>query len=200
MSPDRISAETSSPLSSLAKGIWWFVLLRGLFAIIFGVLALIAPVAALVGVAIVFGAYAIVDGIAEIVQAVRGRKHDSRWGWLLFQGIVSALAGLVALIAPAVVGLVGGLFILWLIVVYAVVHGILGLVSLSGAHGTRGRVWGLVSAVITLVFGLILAVVVVLSPGASVLSLIWVVGIYAVFFGIMLVVAAITIRSSARSA
>lgn len=189
----------STTLSSLAKGVWWFVLLRGVFAIVFGILALIAPLATLVGIAIVFGAYAIVDGITEVVQAVRGRSHTPRWGWLVFQGIVSTLAGLVALITPAMAGLVGGLFVLWLIVVYAVVHGVLGIVALAGASGTPGRAWGLVSTIITLIFGIVLGVVVILSPGATVLSLIWVVGIYAIVFGIMLIVAAVKIRGALRS-
>jgi uncharacterized membrane protein HdeD (DUF308 family) len=188
------------PLASVAKGIWWMVLIRGIFAIIFGIIALIAPGAALTGVAIVFGVYALVDGIAEIVHSTRTRKTDSKWGWLLFQGIVSVLAGLVALIFPGLVGVIGGLFLLWTIVFYAIIHGVMGLASAAGVSDSKGRTWGIVSGILTIVFGVVLAILIFATPGATVLSLIWIVGIYAIIFGIMLVIAAVQVRRAVSSA
>jgi uncharacterized membrane protein HdeD (DUF308 family) len=187
------------PLASVAKGIWWMVLIRGILAIIFGIIALIAPGAALTGVAIVFGVYALIDGIAEIVHSTRTRKTDSKWGWLLFQGIVSVLAGLVALILPGLVGVIGGLFLLWTIVFYAIIHGVMGLASAAGASD-KGRTWGIISGILTILFGIVLAVLIFANPGATVLSLIWIVGIYAIVFGILLVVAAIRVRAAVSSA
>lgn len=195
-----MATDVDSPLESLGRGIWWAVLLRGILAIIFGIIALIAPAAALTGIVLVFGAYAFVDGIFEIVQAVRTRSTDSHWGWLLFQGIVSVLAGLAALILPGVAAFAGGLFTLWLIVVYALVHGVLGIVSVAGLDRSSGKGWAILSAIISIVFAILLGVMVIVSPAASVLSLIWVVGIYAVALGIALIVAAFRVRRLVRSA
>lgn len=192
--------ELRTELTSIAKGIWWLVLLRGIFAIIFGIIAIVAPAAALTGIAIVVGIYLLADGITEIVHAVQTRRSDRRWGWLLFQGIVSMLGGLAAIILPGVAGLVGGLVVLWTIVIYSLMHGILGIASAAGVGEAPGRGWAIVAGVVAIVFAVLLAIVILVNPGASVLSLIWVAGIYAIIFGIMLVVAAVKVRRHIRSA
>lgn len=193
------SAKLDESLASLAKGIWWWVLIRGILAVVFGVIALLAPGAALTGIAIVFGAYALVDGVMAIVHAIRVRNSLKAWGWLLVQGILSALAGLAALILPGLAGTVGGLVVLWTIVIYNVTHGFAGIRSAAGAEG-RAKTWGIVAGVLTILAGIVLGILTLVIPGATVLGLIWLVGIYAILFGIMLIVAAIQVRIAANGA
>ena len=195
-----MTASTSDPLATLAKGIWWLVLIRGILAIAFGVIALIAPGAALSAVAIVFGAYALVDGITVAMHGIRVRKTNPRWGWLIAEGVLTALAGLVALILPGLVGTFGGLVVLWTIVIWSIVGGIMGLRSAAGAESGRGKTWGIVGGILSLVFGVILAIAVILTPGVTLLSLIWTVGVYAILYGITLVVTAIYVRAAAGKA
>src|SRR5690606_32308192 len=147
-----MSDNLTGDLARIAKGIWWLVLLRGIFAIIFGIIAIVAPAAALTGIAIVVGIYLLADGITEIVHAVQTRRSDRRWGWLLFQGIVSMLGGLAAIILPGVAGLVGGLVVLWTIVIYSLMHGILGIASAAGVGEAPGRGWAIVAGVVAIVF------------------------------------------------
>jgi uncharacterized membrane protein HdeD (DUF308 family) len=194
------SATTTDPLVSFAKGMWWLVLLRGILAIVFGVVALLAPGAALTAIAIVYGAYAVVDGIAAIAHAVRVRSTNPRWGWLLAGGVASVLAGLVALVLPGLVGAFGGLVVLWTIVIWAVISGVMGLRSAAGASSGRAKTWGIVAGVLSLVFGVILAVAVIITPGATLLSLIWTAGVWAIIFGVVLVVTAIQVRAGATKA
>jgi uncharacterized membrane protein HdeD (DUF308 family) len=194
------ASATSVPLATLAKGIWWLVLIRGILAIGFGVIALIAPGAALTAVAIVVGAYALIDGITTVMHGIRVRKANPRWGWLVAEGILAAIAGLAALILPGLVGTFGGLVVLWTIVIWSIVSGIMGLRSAAGAESGRGRTWGIVAGILSLVFGVILAIAVIITPGATLLSLIWTVGIYAILFGITLIVTAIYVRSAAGKA
>ncbi len=194
------ASATSEPLATLAKGIWWLVLIRGILAIGFGVIALIAPGAALTAVAIVVGAYALIDGITTVMHGIRVRKANPRWGWLVAEGILAAIAGLAALILPGLVGTFGGLVVLWTIVIWSIVSGIMGLRSAAGAESGRGRTWGIVAGILSLVFGVILAIAVIITPGATLLSLIWTVGIYAILFGITLIVTAIYVRSAAGKA
>lgn len=196
------SATTADPLDSLnalGKGIWWWVLVRGILAIVFGIIAIIAPATALTAIAIVFGAYALVDGVMAAVHAVRVRNSFKAWGWLLAQGVISALAGLAALILPGIVGAFGGLFVLWTIVIWNVMHGFAGIRSAAGAPEGRGKTWGVVGGVLSIVFGIVLAVLVLLTPGATLIGLVWAVGIYAVVFGVTLVVAAIQVRIAVHS-
>ncbi len=191
--------ELRTELTSVAKRVWWLVLLRGIFAIAFGVIAVVAPAAALTGIAIVLGIYLLIDGITEVIHAVQSRKNAGRWGWLLFQGVISILGGLAAIILPGVAGLIGGLVVLWTIVVYTLLHGILGIASAAGVGGAPGRGWAIFAGIVAVVFAVLLAIIILLTPGASVLSLIWVVGIYAIIFGIMLIIAAVKVRAHLRS-
>jgi uncharacterized membrane protein HdeD (DUF308 family) len=192
-----IDSDLTAPLADLARGIWWWVLLRGILAIVFGVIALLAPGAALTAIALVFGAYALVDGILSSIHAVRVRSSFPRWGWLLAQGVLSALAGLAALILPGIAGTLGGLVVLWTIVIWNVMHGVMGIRSAAGLADGRPKTLGVVAGVFSILFGIVLGILVLVTPGATLLGLVWAVGIYAVVFGLMLVVAAIQVRVAA---
>lgn len=188
------------PLATLARGVWWLVLIRGVLAIVFGVIALLAPGAALTAIAIVFGAYALVDGIAELIHGIRVRTTLPRWGWLVAGGVATAIAGLVALIVPGLVGTFGGLVVLWTIVIWSIIGGIMGIRSAAGSRDGRAKTWGIVAGVITLVFGVILAIAILVTPGATLLGLVWTVGVYAIIFGVVLIVTAIFARTQVAKA
>jgi uncharacterized membrane protein HdeD (DUF308 family) len=155
---EESAEELTEPLVELSAGPWWWVLIRGLLAVAFGVIALFSPGIAAIAIAFVFGAYAVVDGITEIAHAVRIRKTDKRWGWLLFAGIVSVIAGALALLLPVLAAFLGLLIVLWTIVFYNVVHGAMVIGSASGATGKSGRGWAIFAGVVSIVFGVVLAV------------------------------------------
>jgi uncharacterized membrane protein HdeD (DUF308 family) len=187
------------PLVTAAKGLWWLVLLRGALAVVFGIIALLAPGAALTAVAIVYGAYALVDGIAAIVHALQARGANPRWGWLLAGGVVSVLAGLAALILPGLVGALGGLVVLWTIAIWAVASGIMALRAAGAAQG-RERTGGIVAGILSIALGVGLAIAILVNPGATLLSLIWTAGVWAIIFGVLLIVTAFGVRRAVRSA
>ena len=83
---------------------WWIMALRGLFAVIFGLIALLAPGIALLAFIYVFAAYALVDGGIAVITAIQERELLYRWGWILFEGILSILAGIIAFANPALTG------------------------------------------------------------------------------------------------
>jgi uncharacterized membrane protein HdeD (DUF308 family) len=70
--------------------------------------------------------------------------------------------------------------------------GILQIVVSVGHRGDRdsGWVWGLVAGILSVLFG----VLVMISPGAGLVTIIWIVGIYAILFGIALIVFGVTLR------
>src|SRR5260370_37125920 len=80
----------------IVKRNWWVMALRGLFAVIFGLIALVAPSIALLAFIYVFAAYAIVDGGIAVITAIQERELIYRWGWILFEGILSILVRLIA--------------------------------------------------------------------------------------------------------
>ena len=191
-----------APLASLARAVWWIVLLRGILAIIFGILAVISPAAALTGITIVFGAYAVVDGVMAISHGISViRAKHAGGGWLIFQGAIAIIAGLAALFLPLAAGFFGGLFVIWTIAFYAIVNGIAGIGSATSlSHGTPRKGVAIASAILTLVFGVVLALLAITSPASTVVSLIWIAGIYAIVFGVIFVFLAIQVRRGAQKA
>lgn len=183
----------------MASGVWWWVLIRGILAVGFGVIALVSPGSAILAFALVFGAYALVDGVVAVAHAIRVRNQLKAWGWLLVQGALSAIAGLIALIVPGLVGTFGGLVLLWTIVIWNVMHGVAGLRSAAGAASGAPKTVGIVASVLTILFGILLAVLVLITPGAALLGLVWLIGFYAILFGVMLVIASIQTRAMAKS-
>jgi len=192
------TASDPSSLAALGKAIWWMILLRGVFAILFGILALVFPDATLVALALLFAVYAILDGATTIAHAIRMRSRSPRWGWLLAQGILSVLAGLVAVLFPVLAGVFGALVVVYLIAFWAVFTGIAGF---RAAHATADggrRVWAFVAAALSVVFGIALALIATVSPGGAVAALVLVIGVYAIIAGVLLVGFAISARSTAR--
>lgn len=194
-----VSGAAAVSLSELAGGVWWWMLVRGIIAVAFGIVTLLSPASAILALAVVFGVYALIDGVVATVHAVRERQRNPKWGWLLVQGILSALAGLAALILPGLVGVFGALVLLWTIVIWNVMHGVTGIYSAAGAVSGSATRWGVVAGVLSVVFGLILGILLLITPGAAILGFVWLVGVSAIAFGVMLAVTAIQVRVSGRS-
>lgn len=171
---------------------WWILALRGVLAIILGLIALFYPGIALAAFIIVFGVYAIIDGIAAVVIAIRERGSLSRWGWVLFEGIIGILAGIVAFVYPGLTALV----LLYVIAFWAIVTGILEIAAAFAIRGFAAREWALgIAGVLSIIFGILL----IIRPGAGILTILWLVGIYSIIFGILFIVRAFQMRSWASS-
>jgi uncharacterized membrane protein HdeD (DUF308 family) len=68
--------------------------------------------------------------------------------------------------------------------------------SSAGATADSGRTLGIVSGILTILIGIVLAVVLFVLPDAGLLGLIWIVGIYAIVFGVVLVVLSSRLRTT----
>jgi uncharacterized membrane protein HdeD (DUF308 family) len=190
----------ATDLAKAAKAIWWLVLIRGILAIVFGVIALIHPGVAFVALVYTFAVFAFVDGIANIVHAVRVRNRDRRWGWLLAQGILSVIAGVLAFVFPLAAGVTLGIFALSLIGVYAIMMGIAGIPAAASVVDGGRKALGFIVAILSILLGIALLVIVFVSPLNGIVNLIWVVGVYAIIIGVVLIVAAIQARRMSPAA
>ena len=179
-------------VKSVANVVWWMVLLRGVFTVIFGLVALVSPGIALLTLVWVFGFYAILDGISAIAIGIRTRG-EPHWVWTIIQGVVSVLAGLVALFWPGVTALA----LLFVVAFWAIV---LGIGEVAGAFASRrsgSKAWGwtLATGVLNVVFGIVLLI----WPASGILTLVWLVGIFMLVGGVALIVLAFRVRSLAKS-
>ena len=168
-------------------GHWWAISLRGAIAILFGLAALLRPGIALAALILLFGAYALVDGVFAIVGVFGGTRSGTP-RWLLFiEGVVSILAGLIAFILPGLTAIA----LLYLIAAWAIITGIAEIsTAIRLRQEIRGE-WALIlGGILSVVFGLLLAVL----PGVGILSLVWLIGVYAVAFGVLLLVTGFRVR------
>ncbi|MBV9922950.1 MAG: HdeD family acid-resistance protein [Pseudonocardia sp.] len=181
-------------VTAAVRGLWWLVLLRGILAILFGLFALFAPGTALLALVFVFGAYAILDGVTALALGIRNRKEDPHWVWHLVQGVVSVLAGIIAFVWPGVTVLA----ILFVIAFWSIVGGIAEIVEsfMMRKRGGDGWGWVLAAGIVSVLFGIVLLV----SPGAALITLLWLVGAWAIVFGVIIIVWAVRLRRTVSAA
>src|SRR5260370_8155555 len=166
--------------------------LRGLLAIIFGLVALVAPGIALLAFIYVFADYAIVDGGIAIITAIQERDLLYRWGWILFEGILRIVVGIIGFGNPGLTALV----LLYFIAAWAIVTGLMEIVAAFAIREFVSREWVLALAgILSVAFGVILF----FFPGTGILSILWLVGIYGIVFGLLFIVRAFQLRSWASS-
>jgi uncharacterized membrane protein HdeD (DUF308 family) len=170
------------------SGHWWALALRGAIAILFGLAALLRPGIALEALILLFGAYALVDGVFSIVGVFGGtRSGTPRW-ILLVEGVAGILAGVIAFVFPILTAVV----FLYLIAAWAIVTGIAEIATAIRLRQEIRGEWALiVGGVLSVLFGVLLGVV---GPFAGILSLIWLIGAYAIAFGVLLLVTAFRVR------
>ena len=80
----------------------WWVILRGVVAMLFGLVILAWPAITLRALLVVFGIFAIAAGVFAILSGLRARREGAIAGCYLAEGVVAALAGIVALGWPGV--------------------------------------------------------------------------------------------------
>lgn len=180
---------SDNPLWQALGQHWKWIALRGVAAVIFGVLALAWPTIALAVLVLVWGAYAFVDGVFTLLAAARMRESGRPIWPLVLVGLLGVGAGLVAFFWPALTAL--GL--LMLIAVWALVIGVLQIVAAIRLRRALVNEWWLgLSGALSVLFG----VMMIANPGAGAVAVAWVIGAYAVFFGVMLVLLALRLRKT----
>ncbi len=166
-------------------------LFRGIAAVLFGVLTLVWPKLSLTVLVLVFGVFAVISGITAVVAALRSTDIPG-WGLLLFEGILGILVGAIALVFPGITALA----FLYLLAAWAIITGILEVIApLSFPMSTGRAVLMALAGVLSVVFGILIAA----QPAAGLLAVVWLIGIYAIVFGIMYIVMYFESRSLAAS-
>ena len=182
-------------LEAMKRG-WWLLVLRGIFAVLFGVLAFVQPGITVQALVLLFGAYALVNGIFTLVLASRAPKGTSGIGTLVLLGLLGIAAGIVTFFYPGITAL----SLLWVIAFWAIVTGVFEIVAAIRLRKELSNEWLLIlSGALSVAFG----VVVILMPNAGALSVVWLIGTYAILFGVLLLTLAFKMRglvSPARSA
>lgn len=169
---------------------WHYLMLRGVIGVIFGVVAIAWPISTAIALAFLWGVWALVDGVGLLVQAFQPEGESGRV-WLAVMGVIALLAAFFAIFSPAVTAVT----LTWILGIWLVVRGVFEAVGAFSSTRTAPRWYLLVSAVLSVVLGVLFAA----NPGASAVAIAVWLGIVAIAWGGVLVVTAFAVRHEARS-
>jgi uncharacterized membrane protein HdeD (DUF308 family) len=170
---------------------WWTFALRGLVAVIFGILALIWPEQTVLALVLLFGAFALADGILAVIAGIASHRYFESWWAMLLRGVLGILIGLLTFLWPNTTALV----LLYFIAAWAVLTGIFEIVAAIQLRRLIAGEWAMIlSGLLSILFGVLLFV----FPGAGAVALVWLIGVYAIAFGILLIVLALRLRGLRR--
>jgi uncharacterized membrane protein HdeD (DUF308 family) len=165
------------------------IALRGVIAIAFGVVALAWPDLTVTALVLLFGAFVLVDGLANLALAVSfpvEARHRRKA--LLVEGVAGVLVGAITFAWPSITGLA----LLWIIALWALVTGLLEIAAAIRLRRALRGDWILaLVGILSVIFGVFLLI----TPGEGALVITWVIGWYAVFFGVLLLVFAWRVKT-----
>ena len=152
---------------------WWVPLVFGILSILLGIFFLVQPGVTSVVAAKFIGIYWIVSGIIQLIQMF---QDHSSWGWKLFMGGLSIVAGLFLVFADPIAAVLGlGTAFVFVLGFWGIFMGIMLLV---GAF--KGGGWG---AGILGALAVFLGIILIMSPLSGALALPWVVGLFLIVGG-----------------
>jgi uncharacterized membrane protein HdeD (DUF308 family) len=166
---------------------WWALALRGVLSILVGVLALSRPGVTLTAIVLLIAAYMFVDGVFAIMAALRGIRAGDRWGWMLVEGILGIVAGIIVFRTPST----GATVLLWLVAFWAITHGIAEIAAGIKLRKIIENEWLLILAG---ALSLALGIYILMRPSIGLLLLVTWVGVYALFAGVLMLVLAFKVR------
>lgn len=136
---------------------------------------------------LVFGAYALVDGVFGVINGISSYGERERWWVILLEGLAGIVVGIMTLVWPGITALT----LLYLIAAWAVITGVMEIVAAIQLRRAIEGEWMMVlSGIASIIFGIILFI----FPGEGALGLTWLIGIYAIIFGVTLIVLAFRLR------
>lgn len=189
--PDDTSPDVDPPPApGLLPHLWKSTLIFGVASVALGALVLLWPGISVLVAAIAFGVYLICSGIAQVFFAFS--VHASVGSRVLL--FVSGAASLVlALLAFRYVGAAIVLLAVW-IGIGLIFRGVATAVSGLSDPLLPGRGWSIVLGLIILIGG----VVIMVWPFRSILTVVFVVGIWLMVIGMFEVISSFAIRRASR--
>lgn len=179
--------------SNLARQVWYWPVIRGVIAILFGVVALAWPGKTAAVIVIAVGIFAVVDGLVEIANGIRYRGTGGA-GLHVTIGLLGLIVGIVLLVWPGKTAEV----LVWFIGLWTILGGLVqcaASVSLRGIAGS-GWGWGLFAGLLGIVFG----VLVLFNVSGGLVAIVWLIALWAIVWGVMLIAFGFQLRSLGRRA
>src|SRR5437867_7688634 len=167
---------------------WWVPVIRGIAAIVFGVIAFVYPGLTVAVLVLLFGAWVLVDGIFRVIGAIGHRSSDKEWGFDLVIGIMGIIIGFLTFHAPRITALA-------LIIYIAAWALMIGATEIALAIKLRLEIKGEWFLILMGLLSIVFAIMLLWNPLPGALALVWLIGSYAIVFGILGVIFGFRLRS-----
>ena len=170
------------------SGFGWLAFVEGVLLLLLSIFTLARPDSALTGFVVAYGIVAVIMGVADILLYVKVSRFTG-FGPIvsLLSGTLSVMAGVMLLVYPNAGKLVMSfLFPLWFIA-----HCISRLTHLSVVRFIAGTTFYVFDMIIN-ILGIILGVLMLLTPQVTLLSMNLVIGFYLLLLGIDCIIEACT--------
>jgi uncharacterized membrane protein HdeD (DUF308 family) len=164
--------------------------MRGIAAIVFGMLAFVYPGLTVAILVLFFGAWVLVDGVFRVVGAIGGRATDPEWGWHLVIGILGIMIGFLTFHAPRITALA-------LVIYIAAWALMIGATEIALAIKLRREIKGEWFLILMGLLSILFAFMLLWNPIPGALALVWLIGAYAIAFGILGIIFGIRLRGLA---
>jgi uncharacterized membrane protein HdeD (DUF308 family) len=175
---------------------WKWLALRGGLALLLGFAAFLFPATALFAFTMVFAAFAFVEGLLSVGSGIgRARRKEAFWWAAILRGVIGIAVGAIFVLMPFVATLSFALVTLAVTAAWAIFTGIF---EMSAAIRLRKEIKGewllFVSGLLSLALGIAIPLLLAVSPGATLLSAAWMLGVYAMAAGVLLIAQALRLR------
>ena len=170
---------------------WWMTLIMGILAFVVGAILLWAPAKNKVDtyqlLIAVLGIYWVISGIVDIISMF---VDHTAWGWKLFMGIVSIIAGGYILMYPIAAAVALPRIFVLILGLWALFQGIILLVM-----AFKGGGWGTgILGIVEIVFGFILMGE--YGKLGSGIAMVWAAAVWGLIGGILMVIQAFRQRKA----
>jgi len=170
---------------------WWMTVLRGLFWILFGIVVLARPGISLLSLTLALGIVIFADGVLNVAHAFAGRRVHEDWWVLLLVGLTGIGIGALTFYSPATTAIA----LVFYVAIWAIATGMLQIAAaIRLRRQLAGEVWMVLAGIASVVFGALLIV----RPAAGALTLLWLFALYAIAFGVLLILLALRVRGAVK--
>ncbi len=167
---------------------WWLVLIEGILLIVLGGFLLFNPYSTFLSIIWVLGIFWLIRGVMDLVSLIWDR---TMWGWKIVAGILGIIAGWIVIQNPISSTVVLSSVTVWFIAFTGIFLGITSLV-----RAFKGAGWGTgILGAISIGLGILLF----FNTGAAMAALPWVMGIFAIFGGIMSIFGSFQVRNAQKT-
>ena len=167
---------------------WWGLAIRGLFTTIFGIAAIFWPKETLVTLVYLFSALVIVSGVVRLVTGV-SRLGQHQLGFLtLLMGVLEVGVGVYLIRHPHVTFATFILLAGFLLIVS-------GVIAVVGALFDRTTATERTLSVIVGLITALAGIVLLFQPEASGVAFVWILGLYALLVGPLMIAASLDVRN-----